>query len=76
MDASRYFVLIASPEAASRPWVNKEIAYWLDNNTPETLIIVAAQGEVSWDRAGSALMATCRLLALHRCCARRWPRRG
>ena len=49
MDASKYFVLIASPVAASRPWVNKEIAYWLDNNTPETLIIVAAQGEVSWD---------------------------
>jgi WD40 repeat protein len=49
MDASRYFVLVASPVAASRPWVNKEIAYWLDNNPLETLIIVAAQGEVSWD---------------------------
>ncbi len=49
MDASRYFVLIASPEAATRPWVNRELAYWLDRSPPETVIIVAARGEIAWD---------------------------
>lgn len=49
MDASRYFILIASPVAGTRPWVNREITYWLDHNPLETLIIVAARGEISWD---------------------------
>ena len=49
LDASKFFVLIASPVAAERPWVDKEAAYWLEHNPPETLIIVAAQGEITWD---------------------------
>jgi TIR domain len=29
---SRYFILLASPEAAASKWVNKEVTYWLDQN--------------------------------------------
>jgi WD40 repeat protein len=42
-------VLIASPVAAERPWVRKEAAYWLEHNPPKTLIIVAAEGKITWD---------------------------
>src|SRR5438046_1852793 len=28
MDESAYFVLMASPEAAASPWVNREIEHW------------------------------------------------
>jgi len=49
LDTSNYFVLIASPVSAARHWVNREIAYWLENNPLETLIIVAAQGKIAWD---------------------------
>src|SRR5262249_12892628 len=30
LDRSRFLVLLASPEAAASPWVNKEISFWLD----------------------------------------------
>src|SRR5215471_1739784 len=34
---SRYFILLASPDAVASNWVNKEVAYWLDHNGIETL---------------------------------------
>ena len=49
LDASKFFVLIASPAAVERPWVDKEAGYWLEHNSPETLIIVAARGKITWD---------------------------
>jgi tetratricopeptide (TPR) repeat protein len=46
---SRYFVLLASPEAAASKWVNKEVTYWLDHNSPATLLIGLTEGELAWD---------------------------
>ena len=46
---SRYFILLASPEAAASKWVNKEVAYWLDHNSVETLLIGVTDGELAWD---------------------------
>jgi MTH538 TIR-like domain (DUF1863) len=48
---SRYFVLLASPEAAASKWVNKEVAHWLDRNSIDTLLIGVTDGELSWDEA-------------------------
>src|SRR4030088_1058832 len=36
---SRYFILLASPEAAASKWVNKEVEHWLARNGPHTLLI-------------------------------------
>src|ERR671925_877325 len=36
---SRYFILLASPEAAASKWVNKEVEHWLAHNGPDTLLI-------------------------------------
>jgi hypothetical protein len=51
MDQSRYFVLLASPDAAASPWVNQEIAHWVAHHTPETLLPVLTDGALAWDPA-------------------------
>src|SRR4051794_4099986 len=34
--SARYFVLLASPNAASSPWVAREVAFWLEHKSPST----------------------------------------
>ena len=48
---SRFLILLASPEAAASPWVNKEISFWLEKKGPETLLIALTDGELAWDEA-------------------------
>src|SRR4051812_18010199 len=36
---SRYFILVASPEAAVSPWVARELMCWLDHKGPDTILI-------------------------------------
>jgi predicted negative regulator of RcsB-dependent stress response len=48
---SRFLILIASPEAAASPWVDKEVAHWLDHNGANTLLIALTDGELAWDGA-------------------------
>ena len=50
---SEWFLLLASPAAASSPWVQQEIAYWLENKSIDTFLIILTDGEVAWD-AGTA----------------------
>jgi WD40 repeat protein len=47
--SSRYFVLLASPEAAASSWVEKEIRYWLERQDRDRLLIVVTDGHISWD---------------------------
>ena len=50
---SRHLILLASPGAAASPWVCKEILYWLDHKSVDTLLIALTDGELPWDeRAG------------------------
>lgn len=53
---SRYLILMASPEAAASHWVNKEIAYWLDHKSTETLLIALTDGDLAWDAAAGDFM--------------------
>ena len=46
---SRNFILIASPESAASPWVEKEIAFWLANREINTLFIAVTAGDLVWD---------------------------
>ena len=48
---SRFLILLASPEAAASPWVNKEISFWLDHKSADTLLIALTDGELAWDNA-------------------------
>src|SRR5215470_12729034 len=51
LDHSRFLVLLASPEAAASPWVNKEISFWLERKNADTLLIALTDGELAWDNA-------------------------
>jgi tetratricopeptide (TPR) repeat protein len=50
---SRFLILLASAEAAASPWVNKEVAYWLDHKGADTLLIAVTDGELAWDGAAA-----------------------
>jgi tetratricopeptide (TPR) repeat protein len=50
---SRFLILLASADSARSPWVGKEVAYWLDHKSIDTLLIAVTDGEVSWDPAGA-----------------------
>jgi TIR domain len=49
---SRYFLLLASPEAAASKWVNKEAIHWIEHNSIDTVLIALTHGELFWDEAG------------------------
>ncbi|QIS19909.1 TIR domain-containing protein [Nocardia terpenica] len=51
LERSRYFLLLASPQAAASAWVDKEIRYWKQNKTPETFLIALTGGTVAWQGA-------------------------
>jgi WD40 repeat protein len=52
MSSSRWFVLMASPDAARSPWVDAEVAWWLENRSIDTLLIVVTAGDVVWGPGG------------------------
>jgi WD40 repeat protein len=51
LEASRYFILLASPAAAQSPWVQQELAWWVQRREPETLLIVLTAGTIAWDQS-------------------------
>ena len=54
---SRHFILLASPEAAASKWVNKEVTYWLEHNSIDTLLIGLTDGEFAWDESAGDFSA-------------------
>jgi WD40 repeat protein len=50
---SRWFVLLASPEAARSAWVNREVQWWLDHRSADRLIIVGTGAGLAWDERRS-----------------------
>jgi WD40 repeat protein len=51
---SRYFVLLASPEAARSRWVDQEVSWWLEHRSPATMLIGLTDGDLVWDDARGA----------------------
>lgn len=51
---AKWFVLVTSPSAARSKWVDKEIRWWLANRPVERLLIVVADGTLTWDEAGGS----------------------
>lgn len=49
LNDSRFLVLMASPEAARSPWVDKEVKHWLATKSSETLLIALAAGDIAWN---------------------------
>jgi hypothetical protein len=56
LDNSAYFILFASPVAATSKWVGDEIIYWINKKDEsgkplglKNIFIVQAQGDIEWD---------------------------
>ena len=49
LDESSWFVLLASPAAASSEWVNKEIEHWLATKSVDRVLPVLTDGTWEWD---------------------------
>jgi len=50
---SEYFLLMASPEAAASPWVQKEVDWWLANRSASNILILLTEGEIGWNSSAS-----------------------
>jgi tetratricopeptide (TPR) repeat protein len=48
LGASRFLILLASTESARSMWVDKEVAYWLEHKSTDTLLIAVTDGELAW----------------------------
>jgi hypothetical protein len=48
LSESRYLILLASPEAATSHWVDKEVSWWLEHKGRDTLLIALTDGSLSW----------------------------
>ena len=44
---------MASPQAACSSWVQREVAWWLENRTTDRMLIVLTDGELAWDDAAN-----------------------
>jgi WD40 repeat protein len=53
LSESEYFLLLASPAAASSDWVNRELRHWLEYGNLQRLVLVLTAGEVFWDRTAN-----------------------
>lgn len=54
LERSRYFIYIASPEAAASRWVREELVFWRDHPEAEArgrFLIALSDGEIHWDEA-------------------------
>ena len=66
LQASKWFVLLASPLAANSAWVRKEVLWWLQNRDSSKIIVVLTSGTVTWRDDGFDATATTALpLELH-----------
>jgi WD40 repeat protein len=54
LDQSLFFILLASPEAAASPWVEKEAEYWIAKNGPSHVLIVLTAGTLKWDYSSAS----------------------
>ena len=49
LDDSAWFILLASPEAAASPWVNREVEHWIEARGTANVLVVLTEGTWLWD---------------------------
>jgi hypothetical protein len=55
--ASAWLVLMASPNAAQSRWVNREVAWWMENKSPQRLLVLLTEVSSPGTRAPDTVMA-------------------
>jgi WD40 repeat protein len=56
LDDSEWFVLLASPEAATSEWVGRELDHWLASKSADHVLAVVTAGEWAWDSSTRTLL--------------------
>ena len=51
LSSSEWLLLLASPDAAASPWVERELTWWLAHRRPERIVIVQTAGQIAWQGA-------------------------
>ena len=49
IDNSRYFLALASPDAATSVWCGREVEHWRSKHGSEGLLVLLTDGEILWD---------------------------
>lgn len=49
LNESEWFLYIASPEAATSPWVQREIKWWIEHRSLEKFLILLSAGDLRWN---------------------------
>lgn len=49
LDASQFFILLASTDAAASAWVAREVSRWRETSAMENVLIGLTDGEIVWD---------------------------
>lgn len=55
LGSSSWFILLASPQAASSEWVDREVEWWLEHGETGRILPVVTDGEFAWDEAAGRL---------------------
>jgi WD40 repeat protein len=58
LSSSRFLILLASPQSARSPWVQREIDWWLTHRSHETVLLVLTAGDLRWDAVANAFEAS------------------
>ena len=53
-----YLVLLASPEAATSEWVQREARWWVEHRDADDVLLVVTRGEIGWDEQRADLIAS------------------
>jgi WD40 repeat protein len=53
LGSAEHFILLASPESAASPWVRKEIDWWLQHRSMQTMLVLLTGGDLFWDSSAN-----------------------
>jgi WD40 repeat protein len=53
LEGSRFFLLLGSPEAARSHWVNKEVEWWREHRSRESVLVLLTEGTLEWNDEGA-----------------------
>ena len=51
LSVSDWFLFLASPASAASVWCSKEVQWWLENRSPDRMLMLLTEGDIVWDSA-------------------------
>ena len=49
LSVSEWFLFLASPASAVSVWCSKEVQWWLENRSPDRMLMVLTEGDIAWN---------------------------